>query len=183
MTVGVVGSQDRIGTTTQALQLVLCLKSMDYDVAYVEMGLQGYLNKLKALYQDITESEMCMCYQGIDMYSSGQIVNANKRGYDYLIKDYGNVCDPDFQKVSYLEQDIKIIVGGVKANEIEFVEKILDEKCYGDAKYIFSFVAQDDQQEIKRLMGDHRQDTYFSLYIPDPFTYADNEDYAYILGE
>ena len=64
----------------------------------------------------------------VDLYSSGQIVYANRQGYDYIIKDYGNIRDPDFEQISFLEQDLKIIVGGIKANEIEYVEKIMLEK-------------------------------------------------------
>ena len=53
-TVGIVGCQPRIGTTTQALQLTLCLMHMGYNVAYVEMGERDYIEKLDALYQGIT---------------------------------------------------------------------------------------------------------------------------------
>ena len=45
-TVGIVGCQPRIGTTTQALQLTLCLMHMGYNVAYVEMGERDYIEKL-----------------------------------------------------------------------------------------------------------------------------------------
>ena len=53
-TVGIVGCQPRIGTTTQALQLTLCLMHMGYNAAYVEMGEKDYIEKLDALYQGIT---------------------------------------------------------------------------------------------------------------------------------
>ncbi len=42
-TVGIVGCQPRIGTTTQALQLTLCLMHMGYNAAYVEMGERDYI--------------------------------------------------------------------------------------------------------------------------------------------
>lgn len=57
-TVGIVGCQPRIGTTTQALQLTLCLMHMGYNVAYVEMGERDYIEKLDALYQGITIDKM-----------------------------------------------------------------------------------------------------------------------------
>lgn len=48
MTVGIAGSQARMGTTTQALQMILNLKALEYEAAYVEMG-QQYLKKLQEL--------------------------------------------------------------------------------------------------------------------------------------
>lgn len=35
-TIGVLGAQGRIGTTTQALQITGCLKEFGYDAAYME---------------------------------------------------------------------------------------------------------------------------------------------------
>lgn len=183
-TVGIVGSQSRIGTTTQALQLVLCLQELEYDAAYVEMGSRDYLKKLNGLYENVHEESngMVLCKE-IPMFTSSHIVAANRKGYDFLIKDYGSICDSGFEKISFLEQDIKIIVGGIKANEIEFVEAAMEEACYSDVYYIFSFVSKEEQQDIKALMGDRKQYTYFSMYTPDPFTYKENEAYSYLLGE
>ena len=69
-TVGIVGCQPRIGTTTQALQLTLCLMHMGYNVAYVEMGERDYIEKLDALYQGITidKNEIIYC-QSIPLYT------------------------------------------------------------------------------------------------------------------
>ena len=36
----------------------------------------------------------------------------------------------DFEKYSFLEQDIKIVVGGIKANEIFLLEKVLKDRSY-----------------------------------------------------
>lgn len=185
-TIGIAGSQGRIGTTTQALQMILCLHKLDYGASYIEMGDQGYLTDLKDLFPEevqINEKTGSIIFQGIELYGSGDIVTANKQGYDYIVKDYGAVTDPDFQKLSFLEQDIKIIVGGIKANEVVFAENILKEKCYVGVRYIFSFVPLHEQQNVKRSMRKHNVGTYFAFYAPDPFIYQENEIYEYLLGE
>jgi hypothetical protein len=106
--------------------MILNLKALEYDAAYIEMGQQSYLEKLRELEkEDIVKKENCISFMEVDLYSSNQIIYANRQGYDYLIKDYGNIYDPNFEQISFLEQDLKIIVGGIKANEIEFVEKIM----------------------------------------------------------
>jgi hypothetical protein len=184
-TIGIAGSQSRIGTTTQALQMILCLHKLEYGAAYIEMGSQGYLTDLKDLFPDEVQEKAktgSIIFQDIELYRSGDIVTANKQGYDYIVKDYGAVTDPEFQKLSFLEQDIKIIVGGIKANEVVFAENILKEKCYAGVKYIFSFVPPHERQNVKRSMRKHNVSTYFASYAPDPFVYQENEVYEYLLG-
>lgn len=183
-TIGIVGSQSRIGTTTQALQILLCLHDLEYNAAYIQMGNKGYIEILSELYEDIQGMKDGKIYcNNIPMYAGSQIIEANRQGYDFIIKDYGNVFDSDFQKISFLEQDIKIVVVGSKANEIELTEKIMKDSCYTDVYYIFNFVAKEEQQDIKEMMGDRKQYTYFSVYTPNPFVYIENDSYLYLLGE
>ena len=47
-----------------------------------------------------------------------------KKEYDYIVKDYGD-HQSGFNEPSYIEQDIKIFVGGVKPNEVFFTYEIL----------------------------------------------------------
>ena len=46
-----------MGTTTQALQMILNLKALEYEAAYVEMG-QQYLKKLQELEKENYAGEM-----------------------------------------------------------------------------------------------------------------------------
>lgn len=181
-TIGVVGTQPRIGTTTQALQIVQCLRELDYHAAYVEMGAQQYIKKLQDLYTDIQYAgEGLYMYSGLPLHES--ILGTGRQDYDYLVKDYGSLQDKRYQELSFLEQDVKIVVGGVKANEIDWTEETMKNPKYADVYYIFSFVEQEEQQEIKTMMGAYQQNTYFALYTPNPFRYLHNDAYSYILGE
>lgn len=182
-TVGIAGCQSRIGTTTQALQLILCLQKLEYSAAYVEMGNQDYIGKLDELYRGITMDRNQVIYcKSIPLYTRNQIMLANRNRYDYLIKDYGNFLSPEFEQISFLEQDIKVAVGGAKANEIEFVERIIEDDCYTDVNYIFSFVGLSEQRDVKEMMRERKDKTYFAMYTPDPFEYIENESYEYLLG-
>lgn len=182
--VAVVGTQARIGTTTQALQIILNLKALDYHVAYVEMGFLGFLDKIKERGEDLPiEKDGTIICDGIPMYSSQNIHIANRKGYDFLVKDYGNVKNPYYQEMSFLEQDVKIVVGGIKVDEVEHTENVLANELYSGVYYILNFVDQSQQQDAKADMRDFKGKTYFSIYTPDPFIFIANEIYSYILGD
>lgn len=184
ITIGVVGTQQRIGTTTQAMQITLCLKEHEYQVAYVEMNNQGYIDKLKTYCPELpVDKEGTLICAEIELFSGKKVQIANRKGYDYLIKDYGSMEDPDFQKLSFLEQDIKIVVGGTKANEVESLEAVMLEECYEDVYYMLNFVPLEQQQDAKTDMGAWNEKTYFSVFTPDLFTYQENPAYDYMLGE
>lgn len=183
-TVGIAGCQPHIGTTTQALQLVLCSIQMGYSAAYIEMGDRNYIKKLDEIYKGIEKDANNVIYcQSIPLYTGKQIILANRNRYDYTVKDYGCIGEPGFEGVSFLEQDIKIVVGGAKANEIEYVERIMENECYSDISYIFSFVALSEQRDVKEMMQDQKEQTYFAVYTPDPFSYVENDIYEYLLGD
>ena len=182
--IALVGTQIRIGTTTQALQMILNLKALDYNVAYVEMGPLGFLDKIKERGEDLPiEKDGTIICDEIPMYSSKNIHIANRKGYDFLVKDYGNVSNPFYQEMSFLEQDVKIVVGGIKVDEVEHTEQVMANELYAGAYYILNFVDAAQQQEAKADMQEYKDRTYFSIYTPDPFAFKENEVYAYILGE
>jgi len=182
--IAIVGTQARIGTTTQALQMILNLRALDYHAAYVEMGHLGFLDKLKERGEDLPiEKDGTVICDGIPMYSSQNIHIANRKNYDFLVKDYGNVQNPFYQEMSFLEQDVKIIVGGIKADEVEHTEQVMANELYAGTYYILNFVDIAQQQEAKADMQEYKDRTYFSIYTPDPFLFKENEIYAYILGE
>ena len=117
ITIAVAGVQSRIGTTTQAMQIVGYLKIMGYTVAYVDLTEKLYLEQIQKLYKGVSikEGGKGILYNDIEMYSS--ISELKGETYDFLVKDYGNMKE-NFNRVSYLEQDIQIICCGAKPNEM-----------------------------------------------------------------
>jgi hypothetical protein len=184
-TIGLLGAQRRIGTTTQALQITGFLKSMGYDAAYMEMGNQNYVDELKNLYKNLEEKEKALICNEILVYKSEHILEVNRKNFDYMVKDYGHYEDQNLLLPSFFEQDIKIIVGGVKANEMDYLESVLKQPWRKNVKFLFSFVAPEEQQDIKGQMLGYEVDSYFSTYAPNPFEYnqAMKEVYSCLLAD
>ena len=74
-TVGIVGCQPRIGTTTQALQLTLCLMHMGYNRRICGNGRKRLqLKNWMTLYQGITIDKNDIIYcQSIPLYTGNSV--------------------------------------------------------------------------------------------------------------
>lgn len=184
ITIAVAGVQSRIGTTTQAMQIVGYLKIMGYTVAYVDLTEKLYLEQIQKLYKGVSikEGGKGILYNDIEMYSS--ISELKGETYDFLVKDYGNMKE-NFNRVSYLEQDIQIICCGAKPNEMFEIAESLKQEELKAAHYIFSFVPPDQKAGIVEAMGSRKERTYFAAYNPDPFVYdaAMNKCYRHLIGD
>ena len=102
--------------------------------------------------------------------------------FDYIIKDYGVYEGEDFEKYSFLEQDIKIVVGGIKANEIFLLEKVLKDRSY-KMYYILNFVPQYEKACVEDLFLDEKERVFFSPIILDMFDlYVKNDNFKFIIG-
>lgn len=175
-TVGVAGSLSRIGTTTQAVQLVKYLKLMGYQACYIEVNNHKYLDKITKFYCDIKKEKTCLNYGDVELYARNQISEIQKGNYDYLVKDYGSYGEPEFEQISFAEQDIKIFVCGTKPNELEQAQDVIMRYYQEEIGYIFSFVPNEDRAGIKEMMEGKNEMTYFADYTPDPFEYMSNSN-------
>lgn len=182
ITIALCGSQPRIGTTTQALQILQYLQLRGYDVAYIDLSSLGYIDQLCKLYGGVEKKGNCVIYEGIHMYRS---VLELKENYQYLVKDYGSFQSDHFNETSYLEQDIHIVCSGVKPNEIFEVIGILQKPEFNYAKFIFTFVPPDHRSAILEEMTNRAANTFFVGYNPEPFSYdaTSNKAYRQIIGE
>lgn len=163
-TIAVAGAQHRIGTTTLCFQIVKYLNSKGYKAAYLEFNRSGYLANLQKIFglqRDL------FFFEGIDLLTADKI-NFALTEYDYVIYDWGCISDPEFNKFSFLEKGQKIIVCGAKANEIDYSTQALAEFQNDDVSFVYEFVAMQDQEDLKELMGGVI--TYFSPLIPDIFS-------------
>lgn len=177
----IAGVMPRIGTTTLALQLVQYLKRTGYEAAYVEANTQDYIWGVTSLYQDCLtdKSSGKTTYSGIDFYPADKlsVLTAGGAGYDYLICDYGNVMVQGFQKEDFQTCGAMILVGGVKPNEIFFMDDALRNECFQDAIYAFNFIREQDQKDILDMMGARASKTVFvPPSLPDPFIPVDEND-------
>jgi hypothetical protein len=173
-TIAVAGCLDRIGTTTQAIQIVKYLNLMGYNACYIEVNQNGYVDRVLQSYKNIKEdkkTKRIVC-DNVDMYRQTNIALVNKMDYEFLIKDYGAVTQSSFERISYLEQDFRIICGGIKPNEFDKVYDVLIDDTYTASGYIFSFVPNSNRSATLGFMEEKANSTFFADYVPDAFTYS-----------
>ncbi|MBS6953511.1 MAG: hypothetical protein KH230_09780 [Enterocloster asparagiformis] len=173
-TIGVAGALTRIGTTTQAIQIVKYLDLVGYPAAYIELCNHAFINSCVETYADIKKTRGRFSLCDVNMYHS---VREVEEEYAFLVKDYGNFNDRDFNRISFLEQDIKVIVCGAKSDELPHTEEILRTQEFPEASYIFTFVPDDVRKSIIESMNGYA--TYFVEYTPDPFCYPATQNKLY----
>ena len=111
-------------------------------------------------------------YSGIDLYTSDHLNEVKNLPYDFLVYDYGIYGSADFETISFLEKDICIFVGGIKPNEIDFLQQILQQPYYKTAYFALNFVPYSDRADVLDMMCDQADKTIFPPYTPDPFVYS-----------
>ncbi len=180
--IGICGVCERIGTTTQCLQLVKYIMSKGYNAAYVEINSSGYIDKCRQLYSEVRTYEdkgYITCFN-VDMYKAERINDVLEK-YEYIICDYGNITSSSFNKISFIERDFKICVSGTKANEFDRLQPVLNSVSYQDIFFIFNFVPENDRKDILEMMCNRADKTIFTEYTPDPFDYIQNNKYKNII--
>lgn len=181
-TIAVVGAGSRIGTTTQAIQMIKYLLLNGFTAAYIEMNNNNYVERLKRLYS-VSEGEEeigKVTYQSVDMfYKKEKIADILKLEYDYLIYDFGAFSDKTFNLINFLEKDISVVVGGVKPNEIDCITDLISKTIVNDVFYIFSFSHKAEHPDVLDLMEEKAQRTSFAIYSPDPFLYSTESNPIY----
>lgn len=119
--IGIAGAVPRMGTTTQAIQLVKYLRYKGYKACYIEMNDHGYVEELIDSYEGVEVEEVIgkAVYQEVEMYYKlEKLPEVLKRDYDYFVYDYGVFSDRDFNKISFLEKDLQIFTVGTKPGNL-----------------------------------------------------------------
>lgn len=171
VTVAVAGASPRIGTTTQALQLLLYLRAKDYSCAYLDMCSSGKMEQLLDIYEScdrINGHEFTI--QGQHIITNGKLLMQARSEYDYVICDYGPYQDI-LEPVSFWEKDVKIMVAGTKPWESAQLPAVFEDDD-GSLRYIFSFVPSADESSVREQMAESADKTYFAPYAPDYFSYS-----------
>lgn len=185
--IGVAGCMSRIGTTTQALQIVKYLTLKGYKACYIEANQSGWiLEYMSSRTEDeyrYTEQIGLVSYKEMDLYTNRQYIPMiKKKDYDFFIYDYGCYQEGTFEKMSFLEKNIGIIVGGIKPKELDATDQIMnDTLTQNNIYYIFSFIDTDtsDKNDILEMMDDKADHTSFAAYAANPFTYSSMRNGTY----
>lgn len=179
-TIAVTGCRDRIGTTTQALQIVKYLQMHHRTACYVEMDDSHTLRRLGDIYDDIQADPDTgtIRYKNMDLYTKPEMMTAiQSKEYEFMVFDYGvfPLDDPKLQ-ASCFERDICVMVAGIKPGEIQGLFALFPYVDQQHVQYIFSFVSPSEQLAVKQAMAGKGTHTYFTGYVPDYFSYqTENE--------
>jgi predicted CoA-binding protein len=196
-TIAVAGSMRRIGTTTQAIQICKYLSLKGYKVCYIQLNNAlypdshqslkaseiGYVEKVKSWFEVEKVNEdlgMVRCFSVDMFYKQEKIPEVLKQGYDYYIFDYGVYTDQDFNRTAFIQADVQIIVVGSSPTELEYTQNIAQSSFYQDAKLLFSFVAEEEKEELIMLMDEIKMTSgksngarsFFTSFVPDPFVFS-----------
>lgn len=181
ITVGVAGCMPRMGTTTQALQVVKYLQFTGKHPCLIQLNQSGYAEKLAKYYECAHDVDIGMVsVEHTELYYRREKISEIYRlGYDAYVYDYGVFAG----QTSFFERDVKIIVCGSKPDEMEaFSHVIGNTYMIDDIYYIFSFTPDKDRQEILAAMEDRAGKTFFAPYTPDMFSYVKNPAHDNIFG-
>jgi len=174
-TIAVMGVCHRIGTTSQAFQIVKYLQSKGKNTCYLSLTGQP-LSEWKKLYDgeetDKADVELSRVrVQGIDMFfDPSKILKIEAEGYQYIVYDYGSLSDPTYTgQTEAMSKDIRIVVAGIKPGESDGLSKVFSSMVGNATYYIFSFVPESEKQNVLDNQGSMAEKTIFAAYTPDPF--------------
>lgn len=184
VSVGVLGGCQRIGTTTQAMQLQMFLQNSGYRVGLIQWVPRP---DLKSYVEVVTNAKLLspseFVINGLRFYGKEDLkvaINDN----DFLLFDFGAIGLLEEAELDFFRQmDIKIAVLGVKHSEVAHFADVFELDGGGELRYIYSFIAPPDREDVKRQMEERSKDTYFADYTPDYFQYSENDTmYSKMLG-
>lgn len=200
-TIGVAGTIHRIGTTTQAIQIVKFLISKGYKACYVEVNETKYKNilirkaeqyisyaeKVKIAFEIEKEDDDLgmISYEKVDMlYKPDKLANMDEE-YDYYVYDYGTYSDRGFNKAAFLKDDLTIFVTGANPTEIDYTIDIAVNSSYIKSKLLFSFLEEAERESFIGYMKDYNAAgrCFFVPYTPNPFVLCDPLLYENLLLE
>lgn len=170
-TVGVMGSQSRIGTTTQALQFTRYLQYQGYQACYIEAGQQEQIKTILQLYQGCSQDEKngSIRFEGLDLYYDvHKVQNLLEKGYHVYVYDFG--VFEEHKLFSFLEKDLRMVCCGSKPWEMPYNNNLLRRLYQDEVTYLFSFTEKALQEPIRKSMKQKAEDTFFCEYSPAAFT-------------
>jgi hypothetical protein len=127
ITLGVVGSQHRVGTTTVAMQFATYLRSIGANVSYVEANNSGHL-RLIAEHYKMQRGGLGYQYKGI---SFDYINSTNNTVFDFIVYDLGILSSMTIKGL--LNSRLRILCSGRQPYELPFWKKA--EELLGDMDY------------------------------------------------
>lgn len=167
-TVGFMGSMPRVGTTTQAIQLVKYLQSQGYTACYIEAAGQKQICQIPDLYavEIFDKQKGFIRFESTDLYYNPfALAEIQRENYNVCVYDFGRY-KPEIL-FSFLDTDMRICVSGIKPWEIDSIYPVMRRLEDENVTYAFSFTPQSAQKEILNFMEEKKDTTFFPAYTPE----------------
>lgn len=179
--IGLSGTHARIGVTHAMIVLANHLRKMGYLVALVDKSQKPTFRSIQDSF-DCEDQNEYFTLDGIDYYKEQELQKLKKKGYNFILIDYGEYLERD---ESYGDCGIQIIIAGAKPWEVEktfYVFQDTVEETLKKYHYFFNFVADDLKDEVRSGM-DNLKSVHFLTYAEDPFNSEDFPDIEDIIYE
>lgn len=191
ITVGIAGTEKHIGATTVAINIVKYLSELtNVTACYIENNNHNSIYSLvedesiQTVYNEVLKK---ITYKGIDLYERPEnLADILKFEYEFYVFDFGNFTEMTKEEISsFLTRDLKIIVSGNKAWEInKLIEAFMIIGEDRNSYLMFNFVKNEDREIFKESLGKFwKERTYFSEFVPEPFIVGNKHFYENVLKD
>ena len=191
ITIGIAGTERHIGATTVAINIVKYLSELtNVTACYIENNQHNSIYSLvedesiPTIYNEVLRK---ITYKGIDLYQRPEnLADILKFEYEFYVFDFGNFDEMSKEEISsFLTRDLKIIVSGNKAWEInKLIETFMIIGEDINSYLMFNFVRNEDKENFKESLGKFwKERASFSEFVPEPFIIGNKSFYEKVLKD
>ena len=191
ITIGVAGTERHIGATTVAINIVKYLSELtNVTACYIENNNHNSIYSLvedesiPTIYNEVLKK---ITYKGIDLYQKpDNLADILKFEYEFYVFDFGNFEEMNKEEISsFLTRDLKIIVSGNKAWEInKLIETFMIIGEDINSYLMFNFVRNEDREKFKESLGKFwKERASFSENVSEPFIVGNKSFYEKVLKD
>ena len=191
ITIGIAGTERHIGATTVAINIVKYLSELtNVTACYIENNQHNSIYSLvedesiPTIYNEVLRK---ITYKGIDLYQRPEnLADILKFEYEFYVFDFGNFDEISKEEISsFLTRDLKIIVSGNKAWEInKLIETFMIIGEDINSYLMFNFVRNEDKENFKESLGKFwKERASFSEFVPEPFIIGNKSFYEKVLKD
>lgn len=173
VSIGIIGTQSRIGVTHHAITLATALRHAGYMVCVNNMtGSDAYEHIANSFGIQPAVQGMSWRQNGIDFYHHADEI-LEKKAYNFVIIDYGYSL-MNFDR--YLDCNHMICIAGVKPWEDFYIQEIFKQCAesgqinkLNEIMFCFNFCPSNQEKDVYAGMDELSDHTYFLNYQEDPW--------------
>lgn len=174
--IGVAGSQSRIGVTHTSIALASALRSRGYMVAVAEYNRSTDFKRIKESFDEKLLDGEYFSIGGVDYYparTEASLATVLGKSYNFVIVDFGGYLDCD--QVTYNKADVRLLVAGSKAWEMEQLQKIFaicPVEMLKKMFFLFNLTYEEHHKDIRDNMMTGKNEALFVEFLPyKPYPY------------